>query len=418
MNNRVSVLRALTCFVFLTSIPFQSVWAGAKPEASKQKLDQLHERIESLNKELDTSKEAHAEVADELKQSEQAISEANRKLYELRQQHQKSRSSLQNLQQEKSSLETTLQQQQHLLGSQIYQQYLHGQQSYLQIILQQQDPGAISRELHYYSYISRARAKLIQSMQRNLGKVAKLNEQTASALKELTALKAEQEQERRELQQQKNERNKVLKKLSAKIASQRGEISKLKRDEKNLSQLVERLARAAAKPKAKSKTKRNKSKDADEKGTEQTTIARNESLPTNDYDGGNFASLRGKLSLPVRGDISNRFGATREDTGVSWKGLFIRSSEGSEVKAVASGRVVFADWLRGFGNLLIVDHGDGYMSLYGNNQALLKKEGDEVKGGDTVATVGNTGGNESSGLYYELRRQSKPFDPLSWSVVK
>ncbi len=414
MLNSTSALRAVACLAMLTALSLQHAWAGAKSEASKQKLDQLHERIESLNKELDTSKEAHAEVSDELKQSEQAISEANRKLYEIRQQQQKNQSSLQSLQQEKSSLETTLQQQQQLLGSQIYQQYLHGQQSYLQIVLQQQDPGAISRELHYYSYVARARAKLIESMQRNLGKVARLNEQTANTLKEITALKAEQEQERRELQQQKNERNKVLNKLSAKIAAQRGEISKLKRDEKRLSQLVERLARIAAKP----KPQRNKAKTADEKNTTPKTIARNEALPTNNYDGGNFASLRGKLNLPVRGDISNRFGSTREDTGVSWKGLFIRSSEGSEVKAVASGRVVFADWLRGFGNLLIVDHGDGYMSLYGNNQSLLKKEGDDVKGGDTVATVGNTGGNESSGLYYELRRQSKPFDPLSWSVVK
>jgi septal ring factor EnvC (AmiA/AmiB activator) len=150
----------------------------------------------------------------------------------------------------------------------------------------------------------------------------------------------------------------------------------------------------------------------------EKSVARNETLPSNAFDGGDFAALRGKLNLPVRGDVTNRFGATREDTGVSWKGLFIKSAEGSDVKSVASGRVVFADWLRGFGNLLIIDHGDGYMSLYGNNQAILKKVGDTVKGGDTVASVGNSGGNETSGLYFELRYQSKPFDPLSWSVVK
>jgi len=147
-------------------------------------------------------------------------------------------------------------------------------------------------------------------------------------------------------------------------------------------------------------------------------VGTNNALPTNAFDGGNFAALRGKLNLPVRGDVTNRFGAAREDTGVSWKGLFIKSSEGSDVKSVASGRVVFADWMRGFGNLLIIDHGDGYMSLYGNNQALLRKVGDTVKGGDTVASVGNSGGNESSGLYYELRKQSRPFDPLSWSVLR
>ncbi len=412
MINRISAQCAMACLALLVAVSFQNAWAGSKSEASKQKLDKLQERIESLKKELDTSKEAHADAADELKESEKAISETNRKLHELRQQHQKNRKSLENLQEEKSGLETTLQQQQNLLGAQLYQQYLHGQQSYMQVVLQQQDPGAISRKLHYFSYVSRARAELIESVQRNLNKINKLNAQTASALKEVEALKAKQEEERRELQSQKNERNKVLKNLSTKIAAQRGEISKLKRDEKRLSHLVEKLARIAAKPKAKPKAK-----STDDKATKPTTIARNDALPTSNLDGINFASLRGKLNLPVRGDVTNRFGAKR-DTGVSWSGLFIRADEGSEVKSVASGQVVFADWLRGFGNLLIVDHGKGYMSLYGNNQALLKKEGDEVKGGDTVATVGNTGGNESSGLYYELRRQSKPFDPLSWSVVR
>ena len=132
-------------------------------------------------------------------------------------------------------------------------------------------------------------------------------------------------------------------------------------------------------------------------------------------DGSGFVALKGKLGLPVHGQVSNRFGQAREDTGVSWKGLFIKAAEGSEVKSIAGGMVVFADWLRGFGNMLIIDHGGGYMSLYGNNQALLKHVGDAVKRGDVIASVGNSGGNETSGLYYELRRQSRPFDPMSWS---
>lgn len=403
----VSVLAAL---IVLLS-PFQNAYAAAKSEAPKQKLDQLHERIESLKKELDSSQAAHAEAADELKQSEQAISEANRKLYELNQQHKQNRNALDTLQQQKTGLETTLEQQQRLLGSQLYQQYLHGQQGYMQVVLQQQDPGAMARQLHYFSYIAKARAKLIESMQLNLGKIAKLNDKTAITLQEITTLKSEQEQERRELQMQKNERGKVLKKLSAQISAQRSEINKLKRDEKSLSELVERLAKIASK---KSQAKRSKTR----KNTGPDVVARNETLPSNNLDGGSFAALKGKLNLPVRGDITNRFGTAREDTGVSWKGLFIKSAEGSEVKSVASGRIIFADWLRGFGNMLIVDHGDGYMSLYGNNQALLKKVGEEVKGGDTIAAVGNSGGNETFGLYYELRRQSKPFDPLSWSVVR
>jgi septal ring factor EnvC (AmiA/AmiB activator) len=408
MPGAIASLTLLASLLLGLLVPGVS-WAGAKAEQSKEDLNRLHERIEALKKELDSTKEAHKDAADELKASEKAISETNRKLYDLSKQHKQNRNALAGLQQQKLEIETTVKEQQDLLGAQLYQRYLHGQQGYIQIVLQQQDPGAIARQLHYYSYVSKARAALIASMQQNLGKIARLNDETANALKALTELKQKQEQERRELQAQKNERNKVLKQLSAKISSQRGEISKLKRDEKRLSQLVERLSRIIPKTVPKKRSKAAKSSEP---------VGRNEELPTNAFDGGNFAALKGKLNLPIRGDIANRFGDSREDTGVSWKGLFIKSSEGSEVKSIASGRVVFADWLRGFGNLLIVDHGDGYMSLYGNNQSLLKRVGETVSGGDTIAAVGNSGGNETSGLYFELRHRSKPLDPLGWSRVR
>jgi septal ring factor EnvC (AmiA/AmiB activator) len=128
---------------------------------------------------------------------------------------------------------------------------------------------------------------------------------------------------------------------------------------------------------------------------------------------GAFASLKGQLRPPVSGKVAAKFGTRRGD-GPSWKGLFIRAAEGADVRAVAGGRVVFADWLRGFGNLIIVDHGSQYMSIYGNNQALLKRAGDIVKAGDPIASAGNSGGNEESGLYFELRHQGTAFDPAGW----
>jgi murein hydrolase activator len=128
---------------------------------------------------------------------------------------------------------------------------------------------------------------------------------------------------------------------------------------------------------------------------------------------GAFASLRGQLRAPVSGKVGARFGSKRGD-GPSWKGVFIRAAEGLDIKSVAAGRVVFAQWLRGFGNLIIVDHGGQYLSIYGNNQTLLKRAGDAVRGGDAIASVGNTGGNEESGLYFELRHQGRAFDPASW----
>ena len=127
-----------------------------------------------------------------------------------------------------------------------------------------------------------------------------------------------------------------------------------------------------------------------------------------------FSRLRGQLALPVRGELSGRFGSPRSDSGSTWKGVFVAAKAGEAVRAVAAGRVVYADWLRGFGNLLIIDHGESYISLYGYNETLLKRVGDDIGGGEAVATVGNSGGGEDSGLYFELRHQGKPFDPLSW----
>ena len=130
-----------------------------------------------------------------------------------------------------------------------------------------------------------------------------------------------------------------------------------------------------------------------------------------------FASLRGKLRAPLRGELVAKFGSKRSD-GPSWKGWFIRASEGSDVRAVAAGRVVYADWLRGFGNLIIVDHGKQYMTIYGNNQAVLKRAGDLVKAGDVIASAGNSGGNEQSGLYFEMLHEGRAFDPLGWVTTR
>jgi septal ring factor EnvC (AmiA/AmiB activator) len=393
-----------------------------KVEKPKEKLNNIHERIESLTKELSKTKEAHAEAADALKESEIAISETNRKLFDLQQAQNKHRELLQALQTQKCGLENTIDGQKNQLSKQIYQQYLHGQQNYLQLILEEHDPSSISRQLQYFSYILCARQALISDMQSNLGRVTKLNEKTANALKEIVDLKSKQEAERKNLVSQKQAHSKVVGKLSSQISTQRNEIEKLKRDEKSLSQLIGRLARAPQPTPQKSTQANAPSKEPNNKpetdATTQRQLATNESLPSNAFDGGNFESLRGKLNLPVRGEITNKFGNSRQDTGLTWKGLFIKSNEGNEVKSIANGHVVFADWMRGFGNLIIIDHGGGYMSLYGNNQALLRKMGDAVKGGDTIASVGNSGGNDTPGLYYELRSRSKPFDPMSWSVLR
>jgi len=393
-------------------------YAEKKSEQPKQALSELQQQLEALKKELDQAQEEHKDAADALKESEVAISGADKKLHEISKQQVDNKKELAKLDAESKSTNQALSQEQKLLSGQLYQQYIHGQQSYVQMILQSEHPSEVARDLHYFSYVAKARADLINKMQNNLNKIKRLNELTASKLQEITDLKQKQLTEKRILEAQKKEKSKVVNSLSQQIAEQRGQIKKLSRDEKRLSQLVSRLAKIIPKNKPVSKPVSNRQTSPAIKNTPSTNIAlNNENLPSDNFSGANFSALKGKLRLPVRGTVSNRFGSARQDSGVSWKGLFIKASEGTEVKAVATGRVVFADWLRGFGNLIIIDHGDGYMSLYGNNQSVLKQAGEMVKSGDTIASVGNTGGNESNGLYYELRNQSRPFDPMTWSSL-
>ena len=194
-------------------------------------------------------------------------------------------------------------------------------------------------------------------------------------------------------------RQKVLSKASDDIARQRNEISKLKRDEQRLTELIKKLA-------------------AEAERRRQAARLKNQALPDESLNNSQFGKLKGRLRLPVIGELTNRFGQPREDSGLSWKGLFIAANEGDRVKAIAPGEVVYADWLRGFGNLMILDHGAGFMSLYGNNEALFRQVGDRLGAGDTIASVGNSGGNAESGLYFELRRNGRAFDPLPWVRLK
>ncbi len=412
----VACLMALALLISLSHVAH----AEKKSEASPQSLSLVQEKLAKLKQALNQSQEARKDAADALKDSEVAISVANKKLYEINQKQQAHKAMLAKLAAESLATNQALTSQQKQLSKQLYQQYLHGRQSYVQMVLQNDHPSAMARDVHYFSYIAKVRAELINKMQGNLNHLNQLNEETTSTLEKVAELKQKQIDERQVLQSQKQVKSKIVRSLSQQIAMQRGEIKKLSRDEKRLSQLVERLARATPPSGKKQKNKRTAPADNSEtnKAAQEAPPAlANNIEPSFEGHSGNFSSLRGKLRLPVRGEVSNRFGSSRADSGISWKGLFIKANEGSEVKSVASGRVVFADWLRGFGNLIILDHGDGYMSLYGNNQAVLRQVGDSVKAGDAIASVGNSGGNEANGLYYELRRQSRPFDPLSWSLV-
>jgi septal ring factor EnvC (AmiA/AmiB activator) len=232
----------------------------------------------------------------------------------------------------------------------------------------------------------------------------------------------DREAEQKILLADKRSREQVLQKLSVQIKKQQREISNLKRDERRLTQLVERLnrvmaqqaAREAARARAAQQAQKTPKTDKRAASQPRRGLGVNTETPVAFRSGTPFSGLKGSLRLPVAGELMNRFGAQREGGGVSWKGLFIRAAEGTVVKAIASGQVVFSEWLRGFGNLIIVDHGEGYMSLYSNNESLYKQVGERVQPGDPIATVGNSGGQPDTGLYFEMRHQSRPVNPLLW----
>ena len=379
---------------------------AAMPELSlagpADELKNIRGRIQALQKQLTESESSKSEAADALKDSERAVSQTSRKIYQISGQRREINTALSRLQVRIQAVEKDIADEQAVLERVLYQQYVGGQSDTIRLALNGEDPNEIARQLHYLGYVSRARAELLTNLRENLASLERLTGETRRKSAELHSLQAEETVQMRRLEKEKAQRQQIYAKVSEDIDNSRKQLSTLKRDEERLSQLIERLAKEAARKNARKPGKR--------------IVNRN--LPNADSGTGTFRQMKGKLRLPVIGELTNRFGGQRQDSGLSWKGLFISAKPGREVKAVASGRIVYADWLRGFGNLLILDHGDGYMSLYGNNESLLKQTGEEIRAGDTIAATGNSGGNPDSGLYFELRFQGKPFDPIPWVILK
>lgn len=363
--------------------------------AQQEELENLRKRISVLQQDFEKTNESKSEAVDALRESERTISNSNRKLNELAQQQGGASSALSQLQKQSKQLEKNMQDEQLLLSKLLYQQYLGGKQEYLKLLLNNKDPNQVARELQYYDYIARGRAAWLKTMRASLLKLQTVTGQAREKTQEIAALQNEERAQRKNLEKEKKARQQTLDKVAKQLKLQRREMGRLQRDENRLSQLLEKLTQMLAQPKNKNQ-------------------AHNDNLPDSTFDGKPFSTLKGKLALPVKGDITNKFGEARPDSTVLWKGLFLRAAASQSVKVVAAGRVVFADWLRGFGNLLIVDHGKGYMSLYGNNETLFKQVGDSLRGGDIIASVGNSGGNEESGLYFELRHEGNPLDPMKW----
>ena len=412
-SQELSGIIASKCALLLV---FSFFMFNAHANSSDRKLDDLRARIEKLNRDLAKSEESKTEVADQLKTSEKAISEVNRSLADL------SREQVV-IGRELSAVETGIIATRANITSEIVlrdklirHQYMHGNTDAMRLVLGGQDVAAVERQLTYLGYVTRTRIATITRLQKNITTLATLEAQAKEKQTALVENADAQKRARSTLEIERAGRQKMLNRIRDDINRNRREVGRLKRDENRLTKLVEQIAqelarRARTREQAQENTPKQEARVPKPARKPGETI---DAAADSTAAGRAFVALRGKLKLPVKGELVGRFGAQREEGGVTWKGLFIRADDGQVVRAVADGRVVYADWLRGYGNLVIVDHGAGYLSLYGHNESVTKQVGDATVAGESIASVGSTGGALESGVYFELRQDGKPFDPMRW----
>jgi septal ring factor EnvC (AmiA/AmiB activator) len=369
-----AVLCVLTCW---------ALGASAQQAASPKELQRLKSAITALQQDLGKHRGEHSALQKQLQSNEVAIGNLSRQI-------DRNAAQIRTLEQELGELRTRQRdlalartKQQTLIAAQLRSAYQLGQEKNLKVLLNQQDPARISRAMTYVDYLNRARLDAIAEFSSTIDELAKLEPAIQSRTLGLAQTGEQLAAEKEQLASQQNSRRQTLASLSATIQSKDAQLKQHQQDRQRLENLLNTVEDVA------------------------TTFA------TMD-DAKPFASRKGKMSWPTKGKIVTRFGSRRHDGGLRSQGVEIRASKGSSVTAVHHGRVVFADWFGGQGLLLIIDHGDGFMSLYGHNQSLLKETGDWIHTGEIVATVGDSGGRSEAGLYFEIRQKGKASNPAQW----
>lgn len=368
----------------------------------------LQDQLGSLKKELSKAEASRTEAADALAASEQAISKANRRLRDLGNERTAVENRLKELREQELAVTgqlTTAERQNRLIAR---AQYLNTRRQSWQTLIAGTNPHQVARDAASLQYFARAQEQMVTQLSDQQASIHTVSEETFSKRKELASIEEREKNDRIQLMKEQTARKTALEQLKKQISEQRASIDKLERDQQRLGQLVSNIDKILAQRKA----------EADRRAREASKKAAS-GRPSvgGDRPTGAFSKQRGKLLMPALGKIVGRYGQARANVSgksTTWKGLMISARTGSDVLACANGQVVFSDWLRGFGNLIIVDHGDGYLSIYANNESLYKSVGDKVTRGETIASVGNTGGEENPGLYFELRRNGQPFNPLPW----
>ena len=362
----------------------------------------VKKQLSSLEAELQ-AKEARSEATSrELQKADQAISKANRRLRELREKRNQLEAELQKLRRSGSAVADNLKDAEETVSVIARAQYLNSRRNVWKSLIDGTNPNSLASDSGKLRYLAREQDRAIDQLSKRHHNILNVTEERNQQRLELTKIQEAEERERQDLLKDKRDRQTALGKLRSEIKSQQADIERLKKDQGRLASLILQI------------DKRIEQQRLAEAAKKQPRNGNTSSRGTKPYQGTNFASLKGKLTVPVRGTVTAHYGLSRGQRGTTWQGIRYRANEGSDVVACAPGKVVFSDWLRGFGNLIIIDHGNTYMSVYANNESIFKNVGDIVKQGETISSVGSSGGASEPGLYFELRYRSKPINPRSW----
>ena len=376
-------LLALCCLALLTSAHPAQAQADRAARAQAE-LEEIQSRIQNLREELRGDRRQRDRLSRQLEDLERELADTSRRLRGLEQQHSEASEALAELQQQREQRRAELAQDREDLAAHLRRAWITGRRGRLRMLLNQEDPGAVGRVLAYYDYLSQARSERIRALSRRLAELAELEQQITTRRQALAALRDEQREVLDSLQATRQERGQLLARIETRIAERGQQIGRLEADEQRLQELINALqARLADIP--------------DELGRHR-----------------DFAQLRGQLPRPVQGRVIQRFGQALHEGRLRSRGMLFAADEGSEIIAVSHGRVAFAEWLPNYGLVLIMEHGGGYLSLYGHTREIYRDVGEWVAPGEVIASVGDSGGRESPALYFEIRADRDPVDPAPW----
>ena len=380
--NQLAAWQFLVALVLLASLSMAGL-AQSDEEKTRVQLQQLQRDIKRINREISSASVRRSTLQQQLRQAEVQLGKLQRDMADNKRNMAASRQELTTLEQQRAGQEKARSQQQARIAMELKAAWQMGQQGQVKVLLNQESPHTVARAIGYYRYFFAARNELLAQYRETLKQLQVLQQRIADTLAQLDTQQQTLEQQQQSLVKAQSNRALAVANLSSSISSKGEQLKQKEQDREELEDLLQAIEVAVV----------------------------NLQVPDN-YQA--FTSARGKMPWPVKGKPSNSFGRWRTEGKMRWQGITIPGREGATVKAIHHGRVVYSDWLRGSGLLLIIDHGAGYMSLYAHNQSLLREVGEWVTAGTPISTVGSSGGQDRAGLYFEIRHQGKPTNPAKW----